>query len=108
MGSRAFVKKYAQEFKREKKKLSKLCSVMTRLPQILVNVTINKRKDLNAIPPVKKAIDEAQKVFGSKGRVLVRFSGTQPLCRVMVEGPSKENISKIARNIAGLIEENLN
>ena len=94
--------------KRKKEKLSKLCSVMTKLPQILVNVTINKRKDLNAIPPVKKAIDEAQKVFGSKGRVLVRFSGTQPLCRVMVEGPSKEKISKIARNIAGLIEENLN
>jgi Phosphomannomutase len=38
---------------------------------------------------------------------MVRFSGTQPLCRVMVEGPSKEEISKTAKHIAGLIEENI-
>ncbi len=93
--------------KKSGKKLSELSSVMTKFPQILVNVTIKERRDLSAITAVKKAIDEAEKRLNGKGRVLVRFSGTQLLCRVMVEGPSKEEISKIARHIAGVIEENL-
>lgn len=93
--------------KKKGRKLSELGSIMTKFPQILVNITVKERKDLSAIPAVKKAISEAKKRLNGKGRVLVRFSGTQLLCRVMVEGPSKEEISKIARHIAEVIEENL-
>ena len=93
--------------KKREKKLSELAGVMKKLPQILVNVTIKEKKDLNTIPTVKKALDAAEKKLDGKGRIMVRFSGTQPLCRVMVEGPSKEEISKTAKHIAGLIEENI-
>jgi len=94
--------------KEQGERLSGLRSVMKTLPQIIVNVSVKKKKDLSKIPPVQKAMDEAEQRLKGRGRILVRYSGTQPLCRIMIEGPSKKVISDMANRIASLIEENLN
>jgi phosphoglucosamine mutase len=93
--------------KRKGKPLSELSKVMTTFPQVLVNVDVKARKDLQAIPEIKQAIDDAEKKMKGKGRVLVRFSGTQLICRVMVEGPSKKEITELADAVASLIEKHI-
>jgi len=94
--------------KEQGKRLSELQAVMKSLPQIIVNVGVREKKDLDKIPPVRKAVEDAERRLHGRGRLLVRYSGTQQLCRVMIEGPSKKDISDMANRIASLIEENLN
>jgi phosphoglucosamine mutase len=89
-------------------RLSGLRAVMKTLPQIIVNVSVKKKKDLGKIPAVQKAIDEAEQKLKGRGRILVRYSGTQQICRVMIEGPSKKDVSDMANHIASLIAESLN
>jgi phosphoglucosamine mutase len=81
------------------KKLSKLAEGMTSLPQVLVNVDVEEKKDINKLK-VNKDIKDAESKLGEKGRVLVRYSGTQNLCRIMIEGENKKEIQKIANDIA--------
>lgn len=81
------------------KKLSKLAECMTSLPQVLVNVDVEEKKDINKLK-VNKNIKDAESKLGEKGRVLVRYSGTQNLCRIMIEGENKKEIQKIANDIA--------
>lgn len=73
-------------------------------PQILVNVRIKERRPLDQIPAVQKQIDAAMTDFGGAGRVVVRFSGTEPLARVMVEGPDDGRVQHFAREIAKAVE----
>ncbi len=89
-------------------RLSGLRAVMKTLPQIIINVSVKKKKDLDKIPAVQKAIDEAERKLKGRGRILVRYSGTQQICRVMIEGPSKKDVSDMANHIASLIAESLN
>ena len=70
--------------------------------------TIKNKKGLNHIPEIRKAIDTAEKTMSDKGRVLVRYSGTQSLCRVMVEGQDEKEIKGIAHNLARLIGNKFN
>jgi phosphoglucosamine mutase len=93
--------------KRKGKTLSELASVITTLPQILVNVTVEKRVGLDSVPAIRKAIAGAEKTLAGKGRVLVRFSGTQALCRVMIEGPSQKEITAMANELAEVIRKNM-
>ena len=76
-------------------------------PQILVNVRVKERKPLDEIPSVKEQIRAAEASFGSNGRVLVRFSGTEPLARVMVEGPDRDRVEHFAQRIASQIQTEL-
>jgi phosphoglucosamine mutase len=87
--------------------LSELAAVMTTLPQVLVNTTVEKRMDLDSVPVIRKAIADAEKKLAGKGRVLVRFSGTQALCRVMIEGPSQKEITAMANELAEVIRKNM-
>ncbi|MCK5343474.1 MAG: phosphoglucosamine mutase, partial [Candidatus Heimdallarchaeota archaeon] len=80
-------------------KLSKLAECMTSLPQVLVNVDVKEKKDINKLK-VNKNIKDAESKFGKKGRVLVRYSGTENLCRIMIEGENKREIQKVANDIA--------
>jgi phosphoglucosamine mutase len=73
-------------------------------PQILLNVRVKQRKPLDEIASVKEQIRAAEASFGGNGRVLVRFSGTEPLARVMVEGPDRERVEHFARRIASQIQ----
>ncbi|MCA9665432.1 MAG: phosphoglucosamine mutase [Myxococcales bacterium] len=85
---------------REQKPLSELASVMTRLPQVLVNVRVDQKKPLEQLESVQKLIADAESKLGSDGRVLVRYSGTEAKARVMVEGVDEAVIQGLAEAIA--------
>ncbi len=87
--------------------LDELTSELQVYPQRLVNVRVRERKPMEELPGVKAAIRDAEKSFGDTGRVLVRFSGTEPLARVMVEGPDLERVEKFANHIASEIRAEL-
>ncbi|TXT64991.1 MAG: Phosphoglucosamine mutase [Promethearchaeota archaeon] len=93
--------------KEKGKKLSELAEIMKVYPQKLENVTISEKPDLNTIPDVKAVIDEVEAKLADGGRVLVRYSGTQPLCRVMVEASSTEETEKYCNMIAQVIREKI-
>lgn len=88
------------------KKLSKLAECMTSLPQVLINVDVKEKKDISKLK-VNKNIKDAESKLGEKGRVLVRYSGTQNLCRIMIEGENKREIQKIADDIAKTMKKEL-
>ncbi len=85
--------------KERREKLSKLAACMTPLPQVLVNIEVKEKKDISRLK-VNKNIKSAELKLGGKGRVLVRYSGTQNLCRIMIEGENKREIQKMANDIA--------
>ena len=87
------------------KPLSQLCGIMTLFPQVLINVAITQKPDLNTIPEVVDAIQSVEAALTGKGRVLVRYSGTQSLCRIMVEGPDRIETERHCRLIADTIKE---
>ncbi|MEW6096445.1 MAG: phosphoglucosamine mutase [bacterium] len=88
--------------------LSKLAQIMKKYPQVLINVKVkDKKTDLNTIPELQLAIKLGEEALKEEGRILVRYSGTESLARVMVEGPTEDEINKIAKNIASVIEEKL-
>jgi phosphoglucosamine mutase len=84
--------------------LSHLSSVLTKYPQVLLNVRVRERVDPLALPEVKQAHARAQQMLNGTGRILVRLSGTEPLARVMVEGRDPHAIQAAAENIAHVIE----
>lgn len=92
--------------KERREKLSKLAECMTSLPQVLVNVDVKEKKDISKLK-VNKNIKDAESKLGGKGRVLVRYSGTQNLCRIMIEGENKREIQKIANDIAKTVKKEL-
>ena len=80
--------------------LADLCSGMTMMPQVLINVRFAEKHDPLTNPDVKLAIEQAEKQLGIHGRVLIRKSGTEPLIRVMVEGIDAAEVQKLAEQIA--------
>ncbi len=76
-------------------------------PQLLVNVRVSRKRALDELPSVCEEIRAAEASFGSSGRVLVRFSGTEPLARVMVEGPDQRSVEHFAGRIADKIRAEL-
>ena len=80
--------------------LSSLAACMPRFPQVLENVTVQRRLPLDDLPEVQAAIARAEARLAGEGRVLVRYSGTQLLARVMVEGPEQGLIAELAGTIA--------
>ncbi|MEW6619008.1 MAG: phosphoglucosamine mutase [bacterium] len=88
--------------------LSKLTQIMKKYPQVLINIRVkDKKTDLESISEVQSAIKSGQESLKEEGRILVRYSGTEYLARVMVEGPTEDEINKIANNIANIIKEKI-
>ena len=77
-------------------------------PQVLLNIPVREKPDLAGIPDVQAALAEIERALGDEGRVLLRYSGTEPLCRVMVEGPSAEVVRGHADALAQAVTEALN
>lgn len=88
-------------------KLSDLAKIMKTYPQVLLNVPIREKTDIFKIPEISDIIEKIEKKLGEQGRVLVRYSGTQPLCRVMVEGPDLDDTRRFCQNIVDVIAEKL-
>jgi phosphoglucosamine mutase len=87
--------------------LAELAAVMSRLPQVLVNVTGVDKERSDSDPAVSAAVAEAQAELGSDGRVLLRASGTEPMVRVMVEAPTQDQAELVANRLAKVVESAL-
>ncbi len=85
------------------KPLSELASLVKMFPQVLKNVEVKSRTNLDAIPEVKRVMDEGRRCLNNKGRLLVRYSGTQLLCRVMAEGESEDEVKRVVEMVANAI-----
>lgn len=94
--------------RKEKKSLFELSKIMKTFPQVLINVKVKRKAPLEEIPELKRVISEVERELSDKGRVLVRYSGTQSVCRVMLEGPDKGETERLAEKIARVVEEKLN
>jgi phosphoglucosamine mutase len=81
------------------KRLSELKSVMKRLPQILLNVRVTEKRDFERMPRVSRKIASVEQELSGRGRTLIRYSGTEMLARVMLEGEDQEKIGRMARDI---------
>mgnify|MGYP000978782803 CR=1 FL=1 len=95
--------------KRRQAKLSSLVTLMTRYPQVLVNVEVAEdgKARFASDAVVQEAVEKARKELGEDGRIVVRPSGTEPLLRVMVEGQDTQLIRKLANSVAGVLKERL-
>jgi phosphoglucosamine mutase len=87
--------------------LSKLVEDLEEFPQILLNVPVGKRIDFDQFPEIIQAEQEIEKRLGDSGRLNVRYSGTEPVARVMIEGQDKGEIEDYARQLADIISKNL-
>jgi phosphoglucosamine mutase len=85
------------------KRLGELKKVMTRLPQVLLNVQVKEKRDFDSMPTVARQIAVVEKALDGRGRTLVRYSGTEMLARVMLEGEDERKIHEMAREIADAI-----
>jgi len=90
---------------REDKPLSELKGMMDIYPQRLINVEVRSKPEISSMPRLVEAITQVETELGDQGRVLVRYSGTQNACRVMVEGPSDDLSEKYCRQIAGIVKD---
>ncbi len=86
------------------KPLSELAAVMTALPQVLVNVRVRERRNVEELPEVRSLIAEAKSRLAENGRILIRYSGTEPLIRIMLEGQDQAEITAMAHEIARAIQ----
>ncbi len=89
------------------KPLSELARVMEAVPQVLHNVRVREKVPVDRLPSVARAIREAEEALGADGRVLVRYSGTEPKLRVMVEGDNEDRIRAMAERICSAVSEEI-
>lgn len=93
--------------RRTGERLSQLSKIMKVFPQCLINLEVKNKPAIETVPEIVAAVEDAEKALGDEGRVLVRYSGTQPMCRVMVEGPGHEETQKYCKQIAVVVRERL-
>jgi len=93
--------------KTEGKPVSEFVRDLVMYPQVMVNVRVKEKKDLKEVPSVWKKIKSIEKKIGGKGRVFIRYSGTEPVLRIMIEGENKKNIQGYADEIATVVRTNL-
>ncbi len=87
--------------------LHELAQVMESFPQVLYNVEVREKRPLSEIPGVKTRTEEIEHTLGHSGRVLIRYSGTEPLLRIMVEGEDEAQIHRLAQDLAELVKKQI-
>ena len=92
---------------REEKTLSEMSAIMDVYPQELINVEVNRKPDISSVPDLVEAIKAVEEELGDQGRVLVRYSGTQNVCRVMVEGPTQGLTARFSKQLAEIVQSTL-
>ena len=89
------------------RELADLAGELVTYPQVLVNVRVREKKDLSTVPEIAAAMARVEGRLAGQGRLLVRYSGTEPLLRVMIEGRDQQEIQAWAAEIAGKVKEHL-
>lgn len=89
------------------KSLAELAADVTLYPQKLINVTVAEKKDFEKIPQLQKALKEVEAKLGNTGRVLLRYSGTEKLARVMVEGECEKLVDECSNKLAAILKREI-
>ncbi|MBY0316502.1 MAG: phosphoglucosamine mutase [Bdellovibrionales bacterium] len=93
--------------KEQNKKLSELNKLMEDVPQVLINVKVKNRKELETIPGYDELVTKMEAQLKGKGRIFIRYSGTENVLRILVEGPERKMIGQYAEELAKFIEKSL-
>ena len=88
---------------RAQKPLSEIAKCMSSTPQVLLGVKVSSKPDLVTLPKLQQAIQDKERLLNGTGRILVRYSGTEPLLRVMVEGQDSTVIQEIAEDLINVV-----
>lgn len=89
------------------RELADLSDELTMYPQVLVNVRVRERRDIMSVPSIADEIDRVKAAMHGQGRVLIRYSGTEPLLRIMIEGADDGDIRRWADDIAAVVKSEL-
>jgi phosphoglucosamine mutase len=89
------------------RELADLAAELVTYPQVLLNVRVREKKDLQAVQPIAEAMQRVEERLSGQGRLLVRYSGTEPLLRVMIEGKNQQEIQEWATEIVSTVKEHL-
>ncbi|MBQ3943823.1 MAG: phosphoglucosamine mutase, partial [Elusimicrobia bacterium] len=92
---------------KENKSLSQMCGWIKKYPQVLINEKVLEKIPLEKLPQTTKLIKQVEKKLGDNGRILVRYSGTEKLLRVMLEGQDKKEIKKTAQNVVNAAKKEI-
>ncbi len=90
-----------------KKSLAQLARCMERLPQALINVSVKGKIPFEEIPEIHRKMELVSKKLGAKGRLLLRYSGTEDIARVMVEGVDQDLVDSTVRDLAELVQKKI-
>ena len=93
--------------KQKERPLDELARVMEPLPQVLYNVEVKEKRELSEFPEIKKRTKEIEKALDSSGRILIRYSGTEPLLRIMIEGEDEKKLHRFAQDLVELVKKYL-
>jgi phosphoglucosamine mutase len=93
--------------RRHNKSLAELAKVMIPLPQVLVNVRVSEKREIANIPGLAGLVKDIEEKMLGEGRILIRYSGTEPLMRIMIEGQDKYQITNWAKEIGELVENSI-
>ncbi|NWF94066.1 MAG: phosphoglucosamine mutase [Syntrophaceae bacterium] len=93
--------------KRKERPLHELAEVMKPLPQFLYNVEVVEKKELSDIPELQKKVKKIERALGRSGRILIRYSGTEPLLRIMVEGEDEAKLKGYGQDLVDLLKKYL-
>lgn len=88
-------------------RLSDLAALIKRYPQATINVKVRSKPPFDSLKTITSAISEVEKTLADTGRVLVRYSGTENICRVMVEGPRQKQVQQLAKMIATAVQNEI-
>lgn len=91
----------------KKKSLAELTTGIQRYPQVLVNVRVREKLPFAELASVQRLTSEVEQTLGDRGRLLLRYSGTEPLARVMIEGPTEAEVHQLAHKLAAAIEKEI-
>jgi phosphoglucosamine mutase len=87
--------------------LADLANDLVTYPQILVNVRVREKVDLRTVPAIADAMARVEQRLDGQGRLVVRYSGTEPLLRIMLEGPTEQDVRTGAQEIADVVKREL-
>jgi phosphoglucosamine mutase len=87
--------------------LADLADDLVTYPQVLLNVRVRERVDLQSVPAIAETIQRVEARVADQGRLLVRYSGTEPLLRVMLEGQDENEIRALAQEIVDVVKKHL-
>lgn len=93
--------------KQYERPLSSLAGLLQLFPQRLINVSVKQKRPIETMPVLLKTIQRIEAAFSGRGRVLLRYSGTEPLCRVMVEGENDSKVNTYAEELADIVAKSL-